>query len=135
MRYHLDTNVLSDLVQKHPSVVRSLSSTTSADQVLMSVTVRGEALYGIEKLPAGRKRQSIEFGVRKLLQDIACEPTRAEVANEYARLKLAQQRAGYSLDENDLWIAAAAMVSDATLVTRDGDFSRVAGLRIVDWTQ
>jgi predicted nucleic acid-binding protein len=35
---------------------------------------------------------------------------------------------------NDLWIAATSIDLGAVLVTRDADFSRVAGLVIEDWT-
>ncbi len=36
---------------------------------------------------------------------------------------------------NDLLIAATAVVNGATLVTRNvGEFSRVAGLAVEDWT-
>ena len=47
-------------------------------------------------------------------------------------MKASQQRRGLPLDENDLWIAATALVLDATLVSRDGDFQAIAGLSLVE---
>jgi predicted nucleic acid-binding protein len=38
------------------------------------------------------------------------------------------------LDENDLWIAATALATGATLITRDGDFQQIEGLSVQDWT-
>lgn len=35
------------------------------------------------------------------------------------------------MDENDLWIAATAMALEAILVSRDSDFDKVEGLRVV----
>ena len=35
------------------------------------------------------------------------------------------------LDENDLWIAATALVLNASLVSRDNDFEGTAGLNVV----
>lgn len=34
---------------------------------------------------------------------------------------------GRSMGKNDLWIAATAVVTDATLVTTDGDFDHLKG--------
>ena len=47
-------------------------------------------------------------------------------------MKAFQQRRGLPLDENDLWIAATALVLDATLVSRDADFQAIAGLSLVE---
>ena len=47
-------------------------------------------------------------------------------------MKAAQQRRGVPLDENDLWIAATALVMGATLVSTDGDFKAVEGLALVE---
>ena len=48
--------------------------------------------------------------------------------DRYAKLKASQQRLWFSADENDLWIVAMALVLDATLVARDGDFRTIEGL-------
>ena len=47
-------------------------------------------------------------------------------------MKVSQQRRGLPLDENDLWIAATALVLDATLVSRDSDFQAIEGLALVE---
>lgn len=38
------------------------------------------------------------------------------------------------MDENDLWIAATALVLGAVLVTRDSDFRNITGLSVENWT-
>jgi len=48
-----------------------------------------------------------------------------------AALKVAQQRRGLSLNENDLWIAATALAIGATLVTRDSDFKNIETLAVL----
>ena len=45
--------------------------------------------------------------------------------------RLLNSAAGF-LDENDLWIAATALVMNATLVTRDGDFRAIEGLALME---
>jgi predicted nucleic acid-binding protein len=42
-----------------------------------------------------------------------------------------RRQRGLILDENDLWIAATTIALDATLVTRDSDFSGIDGLLTV----
>ena len=61
-----------------------------------------------------------------------CEPIPEEAGDFYAAVKLARQQRGLTLDENDLWIAATALALGATLVTRDGDFGAIDGLRVVE---
>lgn len=39
------------------------------------------------------------------------------------------------VDDNDLWIAAAALASGATVVSRDTDFQHVRGLMVEDWSR
>jgi predicted nucleic acid-binding protein len=39
---------------------------------------------------------------------------------------------GLSLDENDLWVAATALATGATLVSRDSDFRRIDRLAVAD---
>jgi tRNA(fMet)-specific endonuclease VapC len=58
-------------------------------------------------------------------------PFEAKAAAEFQRLQRARCRIGTM----DLKIAALALASDATLLSRNlSDFRRVAGLRVEDWT-
>jgi len=51
---------------------------------------------------------------------------------QYRQSGVAVQRS--IIGPNDLLIAAIARGSDATLVTHNmGEFSRISGLRVVDW--
>jgi predicted nucleic acid-binding protein len=68
---------------------------------------------------------------RKLFAALACEPIPPSAGDHYASVKVARQRRGLPLDENDLWMAATALAIRATLVTRDSDFREIEGLVIV----
>jgi tRNA(fMet)-specific endonuclease VapC len=59
---------------------------------------------------------------------------RESAGDHYANVKLARQKQGLALDENDLWIAATALAVGATLVSRDTDLRQIAGLNVADWT-
>jgi len=61
-----------------------------------------------------------------------CEPIPSAAADRYAKVKASQQRRGLPLDENDLWIAAAALVMNAILVSRDSDTQAIEGLALVE---
>ena len=87
------------------------------------------------RLPTGQRKQELEAKVARLFAAIPCEPISESVADHYADVKLARQRVGLTLDENDLWIAASAREGGATLVSRDTDFRQIDGLKVEDWTR
>ena len=134
MVFLLDSNAFSDLMRKHPRVEARLAALDPDDRVIRCPIVRGEILYGIERLPEGRRRSDITKQAQPLFESIGCELIPASAGDAYARLKRARQQRGLELDENDLWIAATASAIGATLVTRDRDFASIEGLTAVDWT-
>jgi tRNA(fMet)-specific endonuclease VapC len=134
MIYLLDTNAFSDLIREHPKVDQRLSSVDPTDQVLTSPIVRGELLFGIERMAPGRRRKEVEAKAAVLFGRILCDLMVPQVADTYALLKVQLERVGLPLEENDLWIAATAITLGAVLVTRDGDMARVPGLSVEDWT-
>jgi predicted nucleic acid-binding protein len=104
------------------------------DRVAICTITRGEIMYGLLRLPQGRRRTNLEAEATHLFSQMVCMSAPESAADAYARAKTMAQRAGMSLDENDLWIAATALSLGAVLVTMDSDFQRVGGLRVEDWT-
>lgn len=102
-----------------------------ADRVVTCTIVRGEILFGIARLPAGRRHSELEETGHQFLAALRCEPIPEGVADLYANLKLTRQHRGLTLDENDLWVAATALALGATLVSRDDDFAGIDGLSIM----
>ncbi len=115
-------------MQDHAKVRARISALSSTDRLLVCTIVRGEILYGIERLAAGKRRRDLQAKAGSLFGVIPCEPVLSDVAGEYASLKRGAEKAGTPLDENDLWIAATATSLGATLVTSDSDFSRLPGI-------
>jgi len=101
------------------------------DRILTCPIVRGEILFGIARLPPGARREELTHLGLRFLDTFHCEAIPRQAGDIYAAVKLARQQRGLALDENDLWVAATALALDATLVTRDRDFSGIEIPRIV----
>lgn len=131
MIYLLDTNAISDLMRAEPRIEVWMAGLDKADSVVTCTIVRGEILFGIARLPTGKRRTELEAAGNQFLAVIGCEPIPEKAADLYAILKLTRQQRGLSLDENDLWVAATALALGATLVSRDSDFAGIPGLLVV----
>jgi predicted nucleic acid-binding protein len=130
----LDANAVSDVMADHPRFRARLSSLGPTDQAITCTIVRGEILFGIERLAAGRRKQDLLTAAGLAFRALECHAVPEAVADHYARIKVACQQLGRALDENDLWIAATTLALGAALVTRDNDYRSVPGLTIQDWT-
>jgi tRNA(fMet)-specific endonuclease VapC len=129
----LDTNAISDLMGDHPR----LSAQVSRRRGLLrtSVIVRGEIRHGIVRMRAGKRRRLLEAKEAQVFASMPCEQITVQIADKYGELKRDQEARRLALDDNDLWIAATALVLGAVVVTRDQDFLRIPGLPVEDWTR
>ena len=137
MDYLLDTSTCSLLMANAPHVTAHSDSLSDLNDYLFTCPiVRGEILFGIQRLPTGRRRQALKDQAINLFEGLPCLAVPKEAADYYAPMKKYAEQHGTPLSENDLWIAATAMALDAILVTADSDFQRIAGfgLRLEDWT-
>jgi predicted nucleic acid-binding protein len=125
--YLLDTNATSALMRADARMASWLSSIGVDDRVAICTIVRGEILFGLERLAP-----ELEGKAGNLFAVLPCEPIPPAAGDQYAHVKVSQQRRGLPLDENDLWIAATALAMGATLVSRDSDFQAVEGLAVVE---
>jgi|SRR5581483_11236834 len=135
MTYVLDTTIISELMRSN-SVVRShISVLPPSDRLVVCPITRGEILYGLERLPRGKRRRTLEAEAALLFASIPCVAVPASSGDHYAKMKREAERKGTPVDENDLWIAATARSLNATLATADNDFRRITDLSISDWTK
>ena len=132
MVYLLDTSAISVLMREDERMASWLSSIGVDDRFVMCTMVRGEILFGLERLAPGRRRAELEEKAAKLFAVLPCGPIPPVAGDRYAKVKISQQRRGLPLDENDLWIAATTLAMGATLVSRDSDFQAVEGLAVVE---
>ena len=128
----LDTNAVSDLMRDHPKVKARVGN--YADPIVSSAVVIGEIRYGLARMPVGKKRTDLETRASSVLAALYVEPVNEHIANAYGSLKAALEGRGLNLGDNDLWIAATAMVHGNLLVTRDQIFGHVPGILVEDWS-
>lgn len=130
MIYLLNTNVVSDMMRSDPRTKAWIGSLRDSDEIIICPVVRGEILFGIARLPPGRRRTELEGTAHRILAGLTCTPIPDHAGDFYASVKSLRRRQGLPLDENDLWIAATALALRATLVSRDTDFSGIEGLAV-----
>jgi len=128
----LDTNAVSDLMRDHPVVTTRVAN--HPDPVITSVVVVGEIRFGLNRLPPGKKRTDLEARARRAFSKMPVEPVTDAIADRYGELKAALEARGLNLADNDLWIAATALILNHTLITRDAIFTQIPGLLVEDWT-
>jgi tRNA(fMet)-specific endonuclease VapC len=130
IRFMLDTNAASGLVKGQPKLTVRFK-TEAPDRVCLSAVTEGEMLFGVVRRPEARR---LRAAVNELLAAIDVLPWTSATARRYATLRAGLERQGRPLSALDLMIAAHAAEHDMTLVTNDGAFGAVPGLRVEDWT-
>jgi tRNA(fMet)-specific endonuclease VapC len=129
----LDTNTASHVIKgDQPEIIKRLVSLPMEDIVISSVT-EGELLYGLAKRGYPK---ALSERVRQFLLRVDVLPWDHDVTRTYGDLRAACEAKGVTLAPLDMMIAAHAVATDATLVTRDKTFARVPeSLRIDDWME
>jgi tRNA(fMet)-specific endonuclease VapC len=130
--YLLDTNTVSAVMADHPRVKARLAR--QPGQVVTCAIVRGEIRYGLDRLPAGKRRANLETKTSTVFAALPVEAVIPAARDIYGTIRWSLERQGYNLSDNDLWIAAAALSLGAILVSNDQAFNHVPGLTVEDWT-
>lgn len=133
MSYVLDTNVVSALMKGDLRVLARARETAKRD-VLVPQPVLAEIAYGIARLPASKKKESL----RNRFDLVKHELPRAEwtdaVSEAFGEIKARLERKGTRIEDFDAAIAAHALARGAALVTANvAHMLRVPGLRVEDW--
>jgi predicted nucleic acid-binding protein len=132
----LDTNVVSELMRPAPAsqVLEWFAGQEPAGLALSVITV-AEILYGLERLPAGRRRTGLVARFHAFLERgfaNAIHPVDLATAEQFAKIRAARDTAGRPMTSFDALIAATARVQAMALATRNtGDFTG-CGLDVVD---
>lgn len=132
----LDTNVLSELIRPEPDkgVTAWLDSLDAATVATTAITA-AELLYGVARLPTGRRKEQLSEAIRGLIEedfDGRVEPFDAAAAIHYADLLSDRERAGRPISAADAQIAAICRKLRATLATRNTSDFRDTGIDLLD---
>jgi predicted nucleic acid-binding protein len=119
----LDTNVISELMRPEPH--RGVFAWVAAQprRTLYTTSInQAEILYGIECLPAGRRRDALGAAARVIFaEDFADQVLSVDgkAAAHYAQIVAARRLTGNPLEGFHALIAAAALAAGASVATRD----------------
>ncbi len=129
----LDTNVLSEVLRKQPTlaVMKALHALRPEQRFASEIT-RYELRAGAALLDdAGRLWQRIQQQVLTLAQWL---PFDARTAVAAADIGATLRRLGTPVEETDLFIASTALVHGFSVSTRNvRHFERVPGLMVENW--
>lgn len=131
MIFLLDTNTcIRYLNGRSEAVRRHIESASPRDLALCSV-VNAELIYGAFK--SARRAENLERH-KRFAERFVSLPFDDAAAHVYGEIRARLESLGTPIGPNDTLIAAIALAHDATLVSGNTDeFSRVSGLRLVDW--
>ena len=133
LRYMLDTDTCSYIMKRSSAaVIRRLRAIPVTD-VCISVITKSELLYGVEVSP---RRMQDATALQAVLPHVEVLEFPDTAATHYAQIRADLKKRGQMIGANDLFIAAHARSLGLRLVTNNvGEFSRVQGLRLENWTR
>jgi len=117
-----------------PAVFAWASSHPAADLFTTTITM-AEVLYGIERLPHGKRRdQLLREAESVFVEDFAGRILTFDEssARMFAVIATRRRAQGRPIDEPDAQIAAIARVHDAALATRNTDDFEGCGVRLIN---
>jgi predicted nucleic acid-binding protein len=132
----LDTNVLSAFMKPEPdaAVVAWLDTQPRKSLWTTAITVF-EIRTGLELLPLGRRRQSLEDAFTRALQqafDGRVVPFDETAAQAAGRITAERRKIGRSLEIRDVQIAGIAVARKAAVATRNIRHFEGLGLELIN---
>ena len=131
----LDANVVSEAMKAEPNVaVRRWLNRQAAETLYLSSVTLAELMFGIEALPAGKRKKNLMqacdglmvlFEERVLSFDL-------DAARHYARLAVKAKGAGRGFPTPDGYIAAIAASRSFIVSSRDTGPYDAAGVTVIN---
>jgi toxin FitB len=132
----LDTNVISEPMRPSGDVrVRDWLDDQAAETLYTSAINLAELLAGIERLPAGKRRDGLAADLAELMHTIFADRVLAfdePAARIFPSLYSRARSAGYGLSFADAQIAAVAVAHGLTVATRDAKPFQAVGVAVVN---
>lgn len=132
----LDTNVVSELLRPTSSTrVLKWVDAQPAQQLWLCSVVTSELLYGLARLPDGKRKQQLAHALHAaIIEDFDSRvlPFDFEASLIYADLVAQHDRLGKPISMADAQIAAIGLRHEAALATRNIKDFESTGLDLVD---
>src|SRR6266849_5091329 len=140
VNFLLDTNVVSEWTKPRPdSGVVAWLAEADEDRVFISVITLAELRYGIERMPAGARRNRLDMWVSEQLParfEARVLSIDTEAADTWGRVMARGQVRGRLVGTMDTFIAATAERHHLTLVTRNVPDFDALGIRLINpWSK
>ena len=119
----LDTNALSAWAEGRAAVEAPLRA---AGRLVVPAVVLGEYYFGIRQ---SRHRSRYENWLARYLPLTEIATVTSATADAYADIRLELKRLGTPIPPNDVWIAALARQHGFAVLSNDGHFDVVNGVR------
>ena len=123
MNFLLDTNAISEWVKPRPNAgLMAWMESADEDRVFLSVVSLAELRHGIERMPAGPRRDRLDGWLRDELSlrfEGRTLPVDGRVADAWGKTVARHEAQGRPIGVMDAFVAATAEVHDLTLVTRN----------------
>ena len=131
MTFLLDTNVCVVYLNQPQSAVATELHRHRPQDIAVCSVVKAELFYGAMK--SQHPERTLEKQLR-FLQAFQSLSFTDDAALRFGQLRADLHRQGKPIGPYDLQIAAIALANDLTLVTHNTrEFSRINGLRLIDW--
>jgi predicted nucleic acid-binding protein len=138
MNYIFDTNILLFFLRDHPSILsfrNTYRPLSDGNNALISVVSVGEIKSIALRNNWGEKKLKQLYELMSLF--VITDINAADVIDMYAEIDTYSQgklkdspitTSARNMGKNDLWIAATAAITKATLITSDNDFKHLDGI-------
>jgi tRNA(fMet)-specific endonuclease VapC len=123
----VDTNALSAICDGDPQIKPLVQK---ASHLALTVITLGEYRFGVLQ---SRRRLEYEEWLDSELHRFTVLPVTNITSRFYAGLRSELKRGGTPIPSNDIWIAALSREHNLPVLSRDGHFDRVPGLRRLTW--
>lgn len=132
----LDTNVFSEIFKPSPAgaVMQWLDDQDRLNLFLTTVT-QAEVLYGIEMLPAGKRRARLSAAIGEVFTNDFYGRILSfdeEAALAYAKIAAGRALSGRPISQSDAMVSAIARARGAAIATRNTTDFEHCGVRVVN---
>ena len=131
-RYLLDTGIAQDYQAGRGEVrARAIAHRKNGHRIGICVPVLGELWSGVE-FSSSRDRNLVLL--REALSTLMIWPYSVQAAEEFGRIFAELRRSGRIIQQIDIQIGAIARtIPNCVIVSKDGDFSAISGVKVENW--